>query len=176
LIRRIILLASLCWILGLAWFAVALPGPGGSTRTDGVVVLTGGKGRLARGIDVLQQGWSRHLLVSGVDRTVQPGEFLAANHVPRALLNCCIELGKQATNTVSNAGETADWIRRNHYRSVRLITTDWHMRRARLELSDALNGDASIVADGVPSTPGLGVIILEYHKYLIRRVSILFGL
>jgi uncharacterized SAM-binding protein YcdF (DUF218 family) len=175
LIRRIILLLLLLWILGLAWFAVALPGPAGSIHTDGAVVLTGGKGRLARGIDVVQQGWSRHLLVSGVDRMVKPAEFLAANHVPSALLTCCIELGKQATNTVSNADETASWIRRNHYRSVRLITTDWHMRRARLELDDALRGDASIVTDGVPSAPGLGVIILEYHKYIIRRVSLLFG-
>lgn len=175
MIRRILLLIPLCWALGLAWFAIALPGPADGVRTDGVVVLTGGKGRLQRGISVLQQGWSRTMLVSGVDPVVRPGEFVAANHVPPALLKCCIELGKQATNTVSNADETVGWIRRNKHRTIRLITSDWHMRRARLELETALGDDASIIVDGVRTAPSLSTILLEYNKYLLRRLSIFFG-
>lgn len=175
MIRRILLLVPLCWALGLAWFAIALPGPADGVRTDGVVVLTGGTGRVQRGISVLQQGWSRNMLVSGVDPVVRPGEFVAINHVSPALLKCCIELGKRATNTASNADETVSWIRRNHYRTVRLITSDWHMRRARLELDDALQGDASIVVDGVRTAPTFGTILLEYNKFLLRRLSIFFG-
>ena len=175
MIRRILILIPLCWALGLAWFAIALPGPAGGVRTDGVVVLTGGTGRLQRGISVLLQGWSRNLLVSGVDRVVKPGEFVAANDVPPALFKCCIILGKKATNTVSNADETVGWIRRNDYRTIRLVTSDWHMRRARLELEEALNGDATIIVDGVSTAPSFGTILLEYNKFLLRRLSILFG-
>ena len=165
----------LIWALGLAWFAVALPGPAADIRTDGVVVLTGGAGRLARGVKILNQGLSRKMLVSGVDRIVQPGEFRLANQVAPALLRCCIELGKQATDTVSNATETQNWVKRNQYRSIRLVTSDWHMRRARLELEQVLDESVIIVADGVPTTPSLAMIVLEYHKYLLRRVSILLG-
>lgn len=162
-------------MLGLAWFALSLPGPAGSERTDGVLVLTGGKGRFARGVEVLKKGYSRHLLVSGVDRSVQKNEFIAAHGVSPALFACCIELGKQATNTVSNAEEAAEWLTRNKFRSVRLITTDWHMRRARLELEDALDGRATVLADGVRSTPSFSVMMVEYHKYLLRRFSLLIG-
>lgn len=162
-------------MLGLAWFALALPGPAGSERTDGVLVLTGGKGRFARGVEVLKKGYSRRLLVSGVDRSVRKGDFILAQRVSPQLFACCIELGKQATNTVSNAEEAADWLTRNKFRSVRLITTDWHMRRARLELEDALAGRATILADGVRSTPSFSVMMVEYHKYLLRRFSLLIG-
>ncbi len=175
LFPRIILLGLLAWVLGLAWFMIALPGPASDIRTDGVVVLTGGAGRLQRGVQVLNQGLSRQMLVSGVDRSVRPGEFRLANAVAPALLRCCIELGKQATDTVSNAQETRNWVKRNQHRSIRLVTSDWHMRRARLELDQTLDGSVSIVMDGVPTTPSLDMILLEYNKYLLRRVSILFG-
>jgi uncharacterized SAM-binding protein YcdF (DUF218 family) len=162
-------------MLGLAWFGLTLPAPAASERTDGVVVLTGGKGRFARGVDVLKKGYSKRLLVSGVDRSVRKEDFIAVQKVPPALFDCCIELGKQATNTVSNAEEAAQWIARNKFRSVRLITTDWHMRRARLELEDALDGKATILADGVRSAPSFTVMMVEYHKYLLRRFSLLIG-
>ncbi len=175
MIRRLFLSVVLLWLLGLAWFALTLPGPRNDVRTDGVVVLTGGKGRLARGLFVLDKGWSKKMLVSGVDKSVKPAEFIAINKVPAKQLKCCIELGQQATDTVSNGAETANWIKQNGFRSVRLITSDWHMRRARLELDEALTGNTSVVTDGVRTAPSLRVIMLEYHKYVLRRLSILLG-
>ncbi len=175
MIRRIFLLIVLLWMLGLAWFALALPGPVDGVRTDGVVVLTGGKGRLARGIVVLEKGWSKKLLVSGVDRIVRPGEFVAINKVSPKMLKCCIELGQRATDTVSNAQESANWIKRNQMRSIRLITSDWHIRRARLELEEVLPEGTSILTDGVRTAPTLRTILLEYHKFLLRRLSITLG-
>jgi uncharacterized SAM-binding protein YcdF (DUF218 family) len=172
---RIPLALLTLWVLGLAWFAVALPGPSDDVKTDGIVVLTGGAGRLARGVQVLNQGHSRMMLVSGVDRSVRPGEFQLANSVAPALLRCCIELGKQATDTVSNAREAAEWVRRHKHRSIRLVTSDWHIRRARLELEQVLDSGVSIVADGVPTTPSLDTILLEYNKFLLREVSIFLG-
>ena len=63
-----------------------------------------------------------------------------------------------------------------HYKSVRLVTSDWHMRRARFELERALDGSTTIVPDAVRSDASLAVLLREYNKYLFRRVAVLFGL
>ena len=63
---------------------------------------------------------------------------------------------------------------RRRYRSVRLVTTDWRMPRAKFELSHGLR-QADIVADAVRSEPGLSVLVREYSKYLLRRGAVLAG-
>jgi uncharacterized SAM-binding protein YcdF (DUF218 family) len=175
MIRRFFILLPLLWMLGLAWFALSLPRPSAKERTDGVVVLTGGAGRLDRGIVVLQQGWSKRMLISGVDRSVRPQDLIAIRKVPGKLLKCCITLGKDATNTVSNAAELGDWAQANRMRSIRLITSDWHMRRARMEIESRLGDDISIVPDAIRTAPRFQTILLEYNKFVLRRFSLLIG-
>lgn len=175
MIKRILLSIPLLWALGLAWFALALPRPAGTESTDGIVVLTGGAGRLDRGIVALEEGWSRQMLISGVDKSVRPQDLIAIRKVPGNLLKCCITLGKDATNTVTNATELADWAEARKMRSIRLITSDWHMRRARLEIESRLAGDISILPDAIRTAPRFEMILLEYNKFLLRRVSLLFG-
>src|SRR5690606_29051526 len=65
MIRRFFSLIVLVWLLGFIWFAVALPQPHEGGRSDAVVVLTGGGGRIERGLEALQRGWARRMLVSG---------------------------------------------------------------------------------------------------------------
>jgi uncharacterized SAM-binding protein YcdF (DUF218 family) len=168
-------LIAVVWLLGLAWFAIFLPGPSNVARTDAIVVLTGGPGRFKRGLAVLAAGRAQRLLVSGVDRSVKRVEFDVAQRVPPQLSACCIDLGKDAVDTVSNAQEAAGWMHRHKFRSVRLITTDWHMRRARFELGRAMGNDAVIVSDAVPSQPDLLTLFVEYNKLLARLVSVAFG-
>src|SRR3546814_6942545 len=48
---------------------------------------------------------------------------------------------------------TAHWIEKRGYRTVRLITTDWHMRRARFELNQALPQGVAIHIDAVQFKP-----------------------
>lgn len=168
MVRRLIAIVLIVWALGFAWFAMALPQPAGSQRTDAVVVLTGGTGRVARGLDVLDQGWSERLLVSGVDREVKPHEFAVEYKVTSARMACCVTLGFQALDTRSNASETAAWIAREKVGSIRLVTNDWHMRRAALELRRAMPGSVVIVQDAVPSSPSMRTLFLEYHKLLAR--------
>ncbi len=176
MIRRIVSLLTIVWLLGLAWFVVSLPQPSGKTRTDGVIVLTGGAGRIERGISVLQDGLSKRMLVSGVDPVVRPAELAEVQNVPVKLVECCIDLGKQAIDTRSNAIESAAWIRRHKVKSVRLVTTDWHMPRARFELKRAVPDDVRIVQDAVRSAPTLFVLFLEYNKLLARYAAALFGI
>lgn len=173
--RRILALVLILWLFGLVWFAVTLPGRSATAKTDGIVVLTGGPGRFQRGLELLQAGKAKRMLVSGVHHSVLPREFVIAQQVPPQLAKCCIDLGKEAIDTVSNAEETARWVRKHKYRTIRLVTTDWHMHRARFEIERALAGEAQVIPEGVRSQPGFGTLFTEYHKYLARRISVLLG-
>jgi uncharacterized SAM-binding protein YcdF (DUF218 family) len=58
---------------------------------------------------------------------------------------------------------------------VRLVTSDWHMPRARMELAHALGDDVTLLGDGVRSNPRLSMLVSEYNKFLIRRVALWVG-
>ncbi|MEM7688969.1 MAG: YdcF family protein [Pseudomonadota bacterium] len=171
MVRIPLSLAFLVWALGFLWFSVNLPRPAQKLETDAVIVATGGAGRIARGLDVLDQGLAPKMLVTGVDPEVRPGEFAAQFEVPQALMTCCITLGFMAVDTRGNAFETAQWVDRNAVKSLRLVTTDWHMRRAAGELDRTLPGDVRVVRDAVPSSPSLATLFLEYHKLIASRIA-----
>ena len=172
MIRRISAALFVLWTLGFFWFAIFLPGPADDRTTDAIVVLTGGKGRIDRGIDMLREGHAKLLLVSGVDRDVTPQEFAAEYRVSPALMACCITLGFAASDTKGNASETARWFAGRKIGSLRLVTTDWHMRRAAMEFHSALPRGVVIVEDAVPSRPSFRILFLEYHKFLASALSL----
>ena len=165
------------WLLGFALFALTLPGPAdGGARTDAVVVLTGGPGRIERGIDLLRRRRAARMLVAGVNRTVKPHELAREVRAPERLFDCCVDLDRESVDTRSNATQTARWLRGHRYRSVRLVTTDWHMPRARFELAHLLRRSGiAILPDGVTSEPGFTALFGEYNKYLVRRAMVLTG-
>lgn len=166
--KRLVALLLLGWALGFAGFMLALPGPAGRTaRTDAIVVPTGAPGRIARGLELLEAGLGRRMLVTGTAPGVTRAD-LARVSGHAATIACCVDLGAEAVDTRSNAEETAAWMRAHRYRSVRLVTSDWHARRAALELGSALDRGVVVVVDGVPSQPTLAQALNEYHKLLLR--------
>jgi uncharacterized SAM-binding protein YcdF (DUF218 family) len=171
MIRRVFAFLFLAWVIGFLWFVVTMPGPAGGERTDAVIVPTGGAGRIAHGLEVLDKGLAKKLLVSGVDPEVKPGEFAVEFGVDAAQMECCITLGFAAVDTRSNAAETAKWVAQNEVRSLRLVTTDWHMRRTASELARTLPDHVTVVRDAVPSQPDFGTLFLEYHKLLASRAA-----
>lgn len=175
MVKRFLAFAILLWVLGFAWFALLLPQPADLTRTDGVVVLTGGANRIDRALEILEKGKARRMLVSGVDLDVKPAELAAEYHRPQKLFDCCIDLGFRSVDTRSNALETARWAARNKVRTLRLVTHDWHMRRARLELDQVLPDSIRVTNDAVPTQPSLWVLFLEYNKYWLRGLAALLG-
>ncbi len=176
MIRRILSALLLVWLLGFVWFALFLPQPLGPYRTDGIVVFTGGVGRIDRALDLLQEGQASRLLISGVDGTVRPEELAATYHRPLALFTCCVALGREAVDTRSNGDEVARWVARRNYRSIRLVTSDWHMRRARFEVERTMPANVVVVSDAVPSRPSFRTLWVEYHKLLLRRIGALIGI
>lgn len=164
------------WGLGFAWFAILLPRPADEEKTDAIVVLTGSAGRIDRGVALMRRGEAQQLFISGVDRDVKRSELTKLYAIPQDMMRCCVTLGREAVDTRSNAIETSAWIAKRHYISIRLITADWHMRRAQYELARQIAGNVRIVPDAVRSQPSLRILLREYHKYLLRRAAGLAGL
>ena len=176
MISRSLSFLLLLYILGYACFAVLLPKAGDERATDGIVVLTGGAKRLERGLNLLEQGKARRMLVSGVDRAVRPRELAARYGKNQDLFECCIDLGREAVDTRSNAEEVSRWVERRKVKTLRLVTTDWHMPRARFELSRQLGDDVVMISDAVTSNPSFRTLFTEYNKYLLRQAAVVVGI
>jgi uncharacterized SAM-binding protein YcdF (DUF218 family) len=175
-IARALSVVVLAWCLGFAAFTLLLPGPLEGNTTDAVVVPTGGTGRIDRGFQLMREHQAKRMLVTGVGQGVRPVDLAHAFRASPRLIACCVDLGAEAVDTRSNAAETAAWVQKHGYRTVRLVTSDWHLPRARMELAAALGPGVVVLGDGVPGSPRLGVLVNEYNKLLLRRVALWLGI
>jgi uncharacterized SAM-binding protein YcdF (DUF218 family) len=174
-LARLAALPVLAWMLGLIWFSLTLPGAAPlGVKSDGVVVLTGGAGRFRRGLAVVESGAARRMLVSGVGEKTSRRQLAAAFGIATRRLRTT-DLGYQAVDTRSNAEETARWVAEHDFKSIRLVTSASHMRRARLELSRVMPKGVTVLPDAVPSEPKAPGLAFEYTKWLARRGALLLG-
>jgi uncharacterized SAM-binding protein YcdF (DUF218 family) len=170
-----VLTTMLFWAGGLVWFVYnsLSVGTDPQLRTDAIVVLTGGRLRLEAGLDLLGAGRAQKLFVSGVNPHVDRSELMrAAGHAGGDLSR--IVIGHDADNTLGNARETAGWMQREGYRSLRLVTSWYHIERSLLEFRRAMPHTV-IVAEPVFAARAetgehwLDIALLavsEYDKYL----------
>ena len=174
-----LILGGTLWVIGLIFFTHIIPSSPNPPlqNTDGIVVFTGGKTRLKVALSLFEEEKGKFLLISGVN----PGSRLSdvVGNIPQT---SHITLGYNALDTVGNAEETLAWVRNNSLKSIRLITSNYHMPRSLFELRRLLP-DVLIVSYPVvgnsflrkkwwlePET--LKLVIQEYHKFifaLIRR-------
>ncbi len=173
--KRLIAFIILIYIMGFAWFALSLP-QSSNESADAVVVLTGGANRIDRALALLEGEKVKKMLISGVDKDVKPKELAAEYGRDEELFSCCIDLGFRSVDTRSNALETARWAARHKVKSLLLVTHDWHMRRARLELDQAVDRDVGIINDAVRTEPSLKILFKEYNKYILRQIVAWIGI
>ncbi len=134
LLLTVLLLVTLGWV----WFAASIftmKPDSPDTKTDAIIVLTGGKKRIAEGVRLLETGASEQLFISGVNPQTSLPDLIGDKNPP-----CCITLGYKAENTIGNADEARAWIEKNKFRSIRLVTSNYHMTRAKIEFDRALPG------------------------------------
>ncbi|MGI9168718.1 MAG: YdcF family protein [Caulobacteraceae bacterium] len=175
-----ILVVVLIWTAGLMEFAdrIARLMPAEEpSAADGIVALTGGSDlRVGAGSRLLEEGKGRRLLVSGVNRRATRRDLLGVTGAAKLVFDCCVDLGFTAADTIGNARETAEWARSLGYRRLILVTADYHMPRARLELKAAIP-EAAVAPYPVAtaaldarhwrsSGEGARRMVLEYSKYL----------
>ncbi|MBW0143911.1 YdcF family protein [Sphingomicrobium clamense] len=178
MILRILALLALAYALGFAAYSVALgkPAPADSRETQAIVVLTGGSGRIEQAVERLEQGKASRLLIAGTDPSVREVDLAERLGGKEKLLECCITLGSESVDTRSNAEEAKAWLEAEGFDEVRLVTSDWHMRRAAFEFRRALGEDTYIVYDAVDTDPGFRTLFVEYNKYVLRRLGLLLGI
>ncbi|HUE78269.1 MAG TPA: YdcF family protein [Sphingomicrobium sp.] len=174
MIIRFASLVALLYALGFILFTVTLGRPAGDdgVRTDAIVVITGGSGRIEHGVEVLRSGRARRLLVAGADPAVTKQDLIRRLGGRRRLVNCCVDLGSESVDTRSNAEEAGRWLAKQRYGSFRLVTSDWHMRRARHDFHQVLGTKYEIVPDAVRSQPRFTTLFGEYNKYVLRRLAV----
>ena len=178
-----LLVVALIWASGLMAFAARVqqstPAPD-PAPADGIVVLTGASSneRIAAAVDLLAAHRGRRVLVSGVNRVVSREELRTASNTVRRLYDCCVDLGFNSVDTVSNARETAEWAKTMRFRSLTIVTTDYHMPRAMLELRAVLRPPEFTLQTYAVPTPALKarqwwrspraarLMVVEYSKYL----------
>lgn len=174
MIARITSLLLLLYLIGFVLFAFTLGKPAAASAgpTDAAVVLTGGSGRISHALDVLREGKAKRLLVAGADPAVRKRDLAARIPGSARLLQCCVDLGSESVDTRSNAEEAGRWLARHRFRSIRLITSDWHMRRARYEFRKVLKDKYVVVPDAVHTEPSFLTLFGEYNKYVLRRIAV----
>jgi uncharacterized SAM-binding protein YcdF (DUF218 family) len=172
----------IAWSIGFLAFVAAIPdtveNPKG--ETDAIVVLTGGTGRLEEGVTLLSEKRAKKLFVSGVYRGVDVQQLLDISRKAPEELTCCIALGYAANSTLGNATETAEWLADERFKSIRLVTANYHMPRSLIEFRHVMP-NVRIVPHAVfppqfkrdewwqwPGTAQL--ILIEYLKYLAATI------
>ena len=166
----------LLYTLGFLLFAATLPEtPAKLPHADAIVALTGGGARLDAAEMLLENGAARRLLISGVNPGTTKAELKLLAHGGRHF-DCCADLGFQAADTRGNAEEAAQWVHRHRYRSIIVVTANYHMRRSLTEFSAEMPNvrlvaypvtPQGIALDGWWHDPrALHLLHSEYAKYL----------
>ena len=153
-----------------------------ASTADGIVVLTGGSSRVSDAMELLAAGYGKRLLISGVHPTNDVHDIsrtLPDNH---KLLNCCVDLDRSAINTRSNAAEARRWAHERGFKSLIVVTSNYHMPRAIVELSHAMP-DVTLIPFAVvgdkwrdepwwTSGATLRLLLSEYAKYVAAEVRV----
>ncbi|KZM51343.1 hypothetical protein OA90_05585 [Labrenzia sp. OB1] len=153
-----------------------------TANADAIVVLTGGHARVNEAVRLLEEGRANRLLISGVHPGTTREQLAAVTSSRMPLKKSTVELDRVALNTAGNATETASWVRKNGFSSLLVVTSAYHLPRARVELSGALP-KVELIAYPVfskdlkleewyrePAT--IWLLMREYVKYSVARLRL----
>jgi uncharacterized SAM-binding protein YcdF (DUF218 family) len=153
-----------------------------ASNADGIVVLTGGSSRVSDAIELLAAGYGKRLLISGVHPTSAASDISRSLPDNQALLSCCVDLDHSAINTRSNAAETRRWAHERGFKSLIVVTSNYHMPRAIVELSHAMPDirlvPFAVVGDKWRDEPWwtsgatLRLVLSEYAKYVAAELRV----
>ncbi|MCC8962117.1 YdcF family protein [Bradyrhizobium sp. Pear76] len=151
-------------------------------NADGIVVLTGGSSRVSDAMELLAAGYGKRLLISGVHPTNDAGDISRSVPDSRGLMSCCVDLDRSAVNTRSNAAETRRWARERGFKSLIVVTSNYHMPRAIVELSHAMPDITlipfAVVGDKWRDEPwwtsgaAFRLLLSEYAKYVAAEMRV----
>ena len=142
-LRGLCFVIVLSTVVGFAAYATKVTSyaqPSADVSVDAIIVLTGDAGRLAAGGQLLQDGRAAHLMISGVNPSATTADVRRHTGLDDAAFDCCVTLGREATDTVGNAREAAAYVRANGYDRLIIVTSDYHLPRSLLEFRSNMPG------------------------------------
>jgi len=172
------LVALVLLAVGFFWFATQIDDQEVALdqSADGIVVLTGGAGRIPDAIELLAAQRGKRLLITGVHRDTRAKEIARLTPLYSKYFSCCIDLDRSALNTFGNALETKRWAAEHNFNSLIVVTSNWHMPRAMAEMRHQMPLAKLIpypvVSERAKSEPwwssgeSLRLVFGEYLKYL----------
>ena len=171
IIKIIFLIILLLWLIGFAIFVVASKNiENNSSYIENSIVLTGGKNRIQEGVTLLDNGSTSLLFISGVNSDVDKQAVLATDFGAH---DKDVILGYDATSTKENVIESEKWISENDIEKVRIITSDYHIFRSKLEFNDSMpdlnkvfHSVENINDDFLSSFYNWKVLIREFNKLI----------
>ena len=178
-------LAVLLLAAGFGWFLWSLPADEIVLQhdADGIVVLTGGASRISDAIELLAAGRGKRLLISGANRATTPVEISRLNPEYGHIVSCCVDFDR-SLNTLGNAIETKHWAQSRGFRSLIVVTSNYHMPRALAEIAHQLPDVAllpfPVIAEKLHAEPWwtrgtmMKLMLSEYLKYVAARMRIRF--
>jgi uncharacterized SAM-binding protein YcdF (DUF218 family) len=111
---------------------------GAPRSAQAVTALTGASdARIVAGVRLAKQ-LHVPLLISGVHIDTRDADIARIAGVTEEEIACCVTLGRAAASTEGNGAEVADWARRNNVTRIVVVTSEYHMDRAMLELRHAM--------------------------------------
>ena len=164
------------WAGGFVWFAALINSypPSADVHTEAIVVLTGGRNRIAEAIKLLNADKADKLFISGVSRASSLAAIQRRNQVKIEYPEK-VTIGRFATNTIGNAIESRDWVKQNKISSIRLVTSNYHIPRSIIEFK-AQNPLLKIIIHPVYSEKvskkwwkswhTFSLIFAEYNKFI----------
>lgn len=168
------------WLLGLGFFYTSLPQSTAyqhqsQITAEGLIVLTGGQGRLEAALDILKANPGKRLLISGVNPIVEQSELSALTGSEAALFDCCVDIDRLSQNTAANAQEGMKWLRANGFNSAMIITADYHLRRSMM-LFNHQAPTVKLTGYAVQTNANMSYMIREYNKYLATVAQLAIGI
>jgi len=169
---------------GFVWFVFSVPNEGTilGPKADGIVVLTGAASRIPDAIELLAADRGQRLLITGVHRATSKREIARLTPLYSRFFSCCVDLDRSALNTFGNAIETKRWAKEPNFNTLIVVTSNYHMPRAIVELSHAMPDiiliPYAVVGDKWRDEPWwtsgatMRLLLSEYVKYVAAEVRV----
>ena len=151
-------------------------------KADGIVVLTGGSSRVSDAVELLASGYGQRLLISGVHPTSTVNDISRTLPENQSFMRCCVDLDRSAVSTRGNAAETRRWVQERGFKSLIVVTSNYHMPRALVEFSHsmpettlipfAVVGDKWREEPWWTSSSTLRLLLSEYIKYIAAELRV----
>jgi uncharacterized SAM-binding protein YcdF (DUF218 family) len=177
------------WFGGFIYFLSLVPAQSRAYKPDdykaaeAMVIFTGDNNRISDGLELSNASNIKYILISGVALNSSLNQIVDNYQNKKFYLNNLqIELGRKATNTIGNIQETAEWVQKNNFHSIILVTSNYHVPRCAILFSKKLKLNSLIIYPTFSdkfdkqkwwkNTRSIILIFNEYHKYLVCKFAL----